>query len=116
MPDESMPVDENQAEQSLPPVNMSIISQLSREGSGQLASLAEVPLSIEIRLGEVTVPLSELVELQPGSVLTLDRGLDELVEVLAGGKVIAHGEIVVVGDQLGVRILEVAVSEDPPTE
>ncbi len=116
MTEESVPPDDERAGQSVPPVKAGIISQLSTEQSNQLASLTEVPLSLQIRLGEATVPLSELLELESGSVLTLDQGLEELVEVLAGGKVIARGEIVAVGDQLGVRILEVAASEDTPPE
>lgn len=114
MTEEPTSADQHQAQQAAAPI--SIISQLSGDEQYQLASLAEVPLSIEIRLGEVSVPLAELLELQAGSVLTLDRSLEEPVEVLAGGKVIAHGEIVAVGDQLGVRILEVAASEDSTAE
>ncbi len=114
MADEAIPSGEGQTERSETLLN--IISQISSDGQRQLASLAEVPLSIEIRIGQVTVPLAELLAMQAGSVLTLDRGLDELVEVLVAGKVIAYGEIVAVGDQLGVRILEVAISEDSPVE
>ena len=114
MSEEVIIPNEPQAEQPMPV--MSIASPIGDDRQRQLASLAEVPLSIDIRLGEVTVPLAELLDLQAGSVLTLDRGIEELVEVLVGGKVIAYGEIVAVGDQLGVRILEVAASEDSPVE
>jgi len=114
MTDEAVSPGESQTERSETLLN--IISQISGNGQRQLASLAQVPLSIEIRSGQVTLPLAELLEMQAGSVLSLDRGLDELVEVLVAGKVIAYGEIVAVGDQLGVRILEVAASEDSPVE
>ena len=113
MAEDAVPLDEHEAQQDTTP--LSFVAELSGEGKQQLASVAEVPLSLEIRLGEVTVPLAELLELQAGCVLTLDRGLEEPVAVLAGGKVIAHGEIVAVGDQLGVRIQEVATSEDSTT-
>ena len=110
MTDEAISPEELEVQQPPPP--MSIISELSGESQHQLASLAEVPLEVEIRLGQITVTLAELLQLQSGSILTLDRSLEEMVEVVAGGKVVAYGEIVAVGDQLGVRILQVAPSED----
>ncbi len=110
MTDEAVSADEHQAQHSPPPI--SILSQLTGDSQHQLAALAEVPLEVEIRLGQITVPLAELLQLEPGSVVTLDRSLEEMVEVVAGGKVVAYGEIVAVGEQLGVRILEIAPSED----
>ncbi len=88
-----------------------LISRLCGEDGAGLESLSAIPVNIQLRLGEVAVPLAELLELRVGSVVVLDKSLDERVEVLAGDKVVAFGEIVAVEDQLGVRILQLAASE-----
>ena len=114
MTEEAVSTDDDEAEPAAAPT--SIVAQLSSDGQQELGSLADVPLSLEIRLGEVSVPLAEVLKLQTNSVLTLDKGLNDPVTVRASGKVIAYGEIVAVGDQLGVRILQVADSGDSLTE
>jgi flagellar motor switch protein FliN/FliY len=79
-------------------------------GAVKLACLEEVPLQVEVRLGHARLTLGELLKLRAGLVLTLDRLVDEPAEVLVGGKVIARGQIVVVGDELGVRVTELAAA------
>ncbi len=79
-----------------------------RTGETNLESPDGIPVAIQIRLGQVIMPLGELQELRAGAVVPLDRRLDDPVEILAGKKLIARGEIVAVQDQLGVRILQVA--------
>ena len=88
-----------------------LMNQLRGQGQAGLESLAAIPVDIQIKLGEVTLPLAELLELRAGSVVTLNKGLGERVEVLAGDRIVAYGEIVAVEDQLGVRILQLADSE-----
>ncbi len=87
------------------------VSQLHAQSQGGLEALSAIPVDIQIRLGEVSLPLAELLALRAGSVVALNKDLGEPVEVLAGDKVVACGEIVAVGDQLGVRILELADAE-----
>ena len=85
-------------------------------GETYLASPDGIPVEIQIRLGRVVMPLGELQELRAGAVVTLDRNLDDPVEILAGNKVVARGEIVAVEDQLGVRILQVAEPHQTQSE
>lgn len=84
--------------------------ELTRVGvvEGALSSLAEVPLQVEVRLGHARLSLGELLRLKAGSVLTLDRHVEEPADVLVGGKLVARGQIVAVGDELGVRVTELA--------
>lgn len=85
-------------------------------GETNLESPDGIPVEIQIRLGRVVMPLGELQELRAGAVVTLDHSLDDPVEILAGNKLVARGEIVVVEDQLGVRILQVAEPHQAQTE
>lgn len=73
---------------------------------GDLSLLGEVELTVTVELGRVRLPLRELLRLQEGSVVELDRLAGAPVDVLANGTSVARGDVVVVGDELGVRISE----------
>lgn len=68
--------------------------------------LLDVRLTLSVEVGRVQMPVREVMELGPGSVVELNRAAGEPVEIYANGRCIGHGEIVVVGDQFGVRITE----------
>ena len=74
--------------------------------TGDLDLLGDVALTVTVELGRVRLPLRELLALQEGSVLELDRLAGAPVDVLANGTPVARGDVVVVGDELGVRISE----------
>jgi flagellar motor switch protein FliN len=73
---------------------------------GDLDLLADVELTVTVELGRIRLPLRELLRLQEGSVVELDRLAGTPVDVLANGTPVARGDVVVVGDELGVRISE----------
>ncbi len=70
--------------------------------------LHDVPVTLEIVLGEAVTDVRTLFESKVGSLLTLQRALAEPVEVRLNRRVVARGELVAVGDRYGVRITEVA--------
>ncbi len=74
--------------------------------SGDLELLADVELTVSVELGRVRIPLRDLLRLQEGSVVELDRLAGAPVDVLANGTPVARGDVVVVGDELGVRVNE----------
>lgn len=74
--------------------------------SADLDLLRDVDLTVTVELGRVKVKVKELLRLGEGSVLGLDRTAGEPVDLLVNGSVIARGEVVVVEDELGVRITE----------
>jgi flagellar motor switch protein FliN/FliY len=73
-----------------------------------LAPLTAVPLQVTVRLGRAQLTLGELMQLQPGAVLGLEREVGEPAEIMVGDRVVALGQMVVVGNELGVRVLELA--------
>ncbi|MGH9520503.1 MAG: FliM/FliN family flagellar motor switch protein, partial [Terriglobales bacterium] len=75
----------------------------SRVGS-KLDLLLDVELDVTLRFGGRQMLLHDVLELAPSSVLELDRHIDDPVELLVGGKVIAWGEVVVVDGNYGLRI------------
>lgn len=67
----------------------------------------EVPVNVSLQVGSTELPIRDLVKLVEGSVVALDREATEAMDVLVNGKLIAHGEIVIVDDQFGVRLTDV---------
>ncbi|MCC5948835.1 MAG: flagellar motor switch protein FliN [Nitriliruptoraceae bacterium] len=73
---------------------------------GDISLLGDVALTVTVELGRVKLPLRDVLALQEGSVLELDRLAGAPVDVLANGTPVARGDVVVIGDELGVRISE----------
>ena len=70
--------------------------------------LAEVELNVTVELGRRRIPLSEVLQLTTGSVIELEKLVGEPLEIFANGRLIAEGEAVVVDEQFGVRITNLA--------
>jgi flagellar motor switch protein FliN/FliY len=68
--------------------------------------IIDVPLQVTVLLGKSKKSIKEILELGRGSVIVLDRLAGEMVDVLVNGKLFAHGEVVVIDDNYGVRITE----------
>lgn len=70
-------------------------------------SLKEVKISVDVVLGSAKISLQKLLALQPGNLLTLDKLAGEPVDIEVNGKKVGSGEIVVVDENFGVKILEI---------
>ena len=74
---------------------------------GQIDILLETNMSVSACLGEAQLPVRELLAMGPGAVLKLDRRVGEPVDLYLRGIMFARGTLVVVGEQLAVRIKEI---------
>lgn len=77
-------------------------------GAGDIALLLDVPLQVTVELGRTQLRIRNVLELVPGSIVELDKLAGEPVDVLVNGKQIARGEVVVIDEEFGVRITDVA--------
>ncbi|MBZ5659235.1 MAG: flagellar motor switch protein FliN [Acidobacteriia bacterium] len=75
--------------------------------SSNLELLLDVKLDATIRFGRKQMLLREILELHPGSAVALDRQVEEPVELLVGGRMVAWGEVVIVDGNYGLRITEI---------
>lgn len=73
----------------------------------ELAPLHDVPLRISIDVGRIRLPLREFMRLGPGFVLDLKKPAGEPFEVAINGRPVARGEVIMVEQSSGVRIVEV---------
>jgi flagellar motor switch protein FliN len=72
-----------------------------------LHHLHDVPVELSVELGRTRMTIGETLKLGPGSVVSLNRLAGEPVDLLVNGKPIAHGEVVVIDEEFGLRITEV---------
>jgi flagellar motor switch protein FliN/FliY len=83
-------------------------------GGGDLSRLHDVPIELAVEIGRTVMTLGQALRLGPGSIVELRRLAGEPVDLLAGGKPIAHGEVVVVDEEFALRITEMVASAPTP--
>jgi flagellar motor switch protein FliN len=83
------------------------------ENLANLNIVLDVPVSLTIELGGCQLPMREILQLNVGSVVQLDKPADAPVELSVNGKLIARGEVVVIEDRFGVKITEVIGNSNP---
>ncbi len=78
------------------------------ERSRTINLLLDIDLPVSISFGKTQLPMRDVIKLTTGSIVELNRGVSEPVDVLVNGSLVARGEVVVVEGNYGVRILEIA--------
>lgn len=73
--------------------------------------LMDVPLRISVVLGKATMTIRDVLALGQGSVVELDKMAGEPVDIVVNDKLIAHGEVVVVDENFGVRVTDIVTLE-----
>ena len=73
--------------------------------------LADIPVRLSVEVGSTALKLSELMDLNEGSIVELDRQSHELLDIMANGTLIAKGEVVTVNGRFGIRVLEVVAAD-----
>ncbi len=69
--------------------------------------ILDVPVTISLEVGRARIPIRNLLQLNQGSVVELERAAGEPLDLYVNGTLIAHGEVVVVNDRFGVRLTDV---------
>lgn len=72
-----------------------------------LEIILDIPVSISMEVGSTSITIRNLLQLNQGSVIELDRLAGEPLDVLVNGTLIAHGEVVVVNEKFGIRMTDV---------
>jgi flagellar motor switch protein FliN/FliY len=69
--------------------------------------ILDIPVNISMAVGSTSITIRNLLQLNQGSVIELDRLAGEPLDVLVNGTLIAHGEVVVVNEKFGIRMTDV---------
>ena len=76
-------------------------------GETNLDVILDIPVTLSMEIGRTEIPINNLLQLNQGSVVELDRLAGEPMDVLVNGTLIAHGEVVVVNEKFGIRLTDV---------
>ncbi|MEC4726503.1 flagellar motor switch protein FliN [Shewanella sp. D64] len=82
-------------------------ADLTSEEVAKLDAIMDIPVTISMEVGRSFINIRNLLQLNQGSVVELDRVAGEPLDVMVNGTLIAHGEVVVVNDKFGIRLTDV---------
>lgn len=78
-----------------------------QNGDVNLEVILDIPVTISMEIGRTRISIRNLLQLNQGSVIELDRLAGEPMDVLVNGTLVAHGEVVVVNEKFGIRLTDV---------
>ncbi len=73
---------------------------------GELKTIFDVPVKVTAVLGRKRLSLDEIIALEPGKILALDRKVGEPIDIYVNDRLVARGEIVLIGKRLGITMTE----------
>jgi flagellar motor switch protein FliN len=85
---------------------------LSPEDTRKLEVILDIPVTLSLEVGRTKISIRNLLQLNQGSVVELDRLAGEPLDVLVNGTLIAHGEVVVVNEKFGIRLTDVVSAQE----
>jgi flagellar motor switch protein FliN/FliY len=85
----------------------STMDSVIAEGDVNLEVILEVPVTLSLEVGRTRIPIRNLLQLNQGSVVELDRAAGDPLDVFVNGTLVAHGEVVIVNDKFGIRLTDV---------
>jgi len=81
--------------------------KVASSGEINLDALMDVQVNLSVEIGRSKLAIKDLIQLSPGSVVELDRMVEEPLDLMVNGTLIARGEVVVVDGQFGLRLIDV---------
>ena len=82
-------------------------SQQQQRREVNIDVILDVPVTLSMEVGRTRIPIRNLLQLNQGSVVELDRAAGEPLDVFVNGTLVAHGEVVVVNEKFGIRLTDV---------
>lgn len=104
---------EEEAEGQAEEVQRATMEELQDDASGpgsedvNMDVILDIPVTISMEIGRTKINIRNLLQLNQGSVVELDRLAGEPLDVMVNGTLIAHGEVVVVNEKYGIRLTDV---------
>src|SRR5690625_2791694 len=105
--------EESDASQPVPaPLDELTEDEDSRSGDDNIEAILDIPVTLSVEIGRTKINIRNLLQLNHGSVVELDRLAGEPLDVKVNGTLIAHGEVVVVNERFGIRLTDVVSPAD----
>lgn len=108
MEEAGTPMDDASAQaESVPLDNLQSTASSSGGEDVNLDVILDIPVTIAMEIGNTKINIRNLLQLNQGSVVELDRMAGEPLDVMVNGTLIAHGEVVVVNEKFGIRLTDI---------
>ncbi len=93
------------------------MQELMESGAGggetvNLEAILDIPVTLGVQIGSTRIAIRNLLQLNQGSVVELDRLAGEPLDVLVNGTLVAHGEVVVVNEKYGIRLTDIISAQE----
>lgn len=88
--------------------DMNVVPTGNTAMSPNLDMVMDIAVTLSIELGRTRMSIHDLLQLKPDSVIEMQRLVDEPMDVLVNGTLVAHGEVVVIDERLGIRLTDIA--------
>lgn len=105
---------EAEANSSLPEAPLQNL-EAEDSGNGEAANLEtilDIPVSLSVEIGQTKLSIKNLLQLNQGSVVELERLAGEPLDVKVNNTLVAHGEIVVVNEKYGIRLTDIVSAHE----
>jgi flagellar motor switch protein FliN len=83
------------------------VAEIAPPRDVNLDVILDVPVTLSLEVGRTRLPIRSLLQLNQGSVVELERAAGEPLDVFVNGTLVAHGEVVVVNEKFGIRLVDV---------
>jgi flagellar motor switch protein FliN/FliY len=90
----------------------SVAASTGGSDTPNLEAIMNIPVTVSMEIGRTKISIRNLLQLNQGSVVELDRLAGEPLDVLANGTLIAHGEVVVINEKFGIRLTDVVSAQE----
>ncbi len=94
------------------PMDTLMDESMSTAETANLEAILDIPVSLSVEIGQTKINIRNLLQLNQGSVVELDRLAGEPLDVKVNGTLVAHGEIVVVNEKYGIRLTDVVSAQE----
>ena len=82
------------------------------DSSANLEAILDIPVTLSVRIGQTRISIKNLLQLNQGSVVELERLAGEPLDVLVNNTLVAHGEVVVVNEKYGIRLTDIVSAHE----
>ncbi len=106
--------DSDKGDEGFQQVSAKQLNETPNVGSGdvKLDVILDIPVTVAMEIGRTQLSIRNLLQLNQGSIVELDRLAGEPMDVLVNGTLVAHGEVVVVNEKFGIRLTDVISPAD----
>ncbi len=103
---------ESEAAEASPAGLQQLTSDAGEVAEGNLEQILDIPVTLGVEIGSTKIAIRNLLQLNQGSVVELDRLAGEPLDVVVNGTLVAHGEVVVVNEKFGIRLTDVISAQE----